>query len=221
MLYYFDSACTDTPLDLCAQLLALMQSEPLDGRPIVLLCIGSDRSTGDSLGPLIGYKLHKYYFENVYIYGSLYAPVHATNLAENLNTIRCTYKNPYIIAVDAALGKQEHIGYITLGTGPLKPGLGVKKKLPEVGDLHITGIVNTSGDMDNLSLQTTRLSTIMTLADIITNVFVNALCDNTHHQNHLFQSGEYYFMAQNNYPVNVYPYTQQSPGKLYLQRLTS
>ena len=38
---------------------------------------------------------------------------------------------------------------MTLGSGPLKPGLGVKKKLPEVGDLHITGIVNSSHDMES------------------------------------------------------------------------
>ena len=28
-----------------------------DNRDIIFLCIGTDRSTGDSLGPLIGYKL--------------------------------------------------------------------------------------------------------------------------------------------------------------------
>ncbi len=28
-----------------------------DNRDIVILCIGTDRSTGDSLGPLVGYKL--------------------------------------------------------------------------------------------------------------------------------------------------------------------
>ena len=29
----------------------------IENRPIVFLCIGTDRATGDSLGPLIGYKL--------------------------------------------------------------------------------------------------------------------------------------------------------------------
>ncbi|MEE0057969.1 MAG: DUF1256 domain-containing protein [[Bacteroides] pectinophilus] len=42
-----------------------------------------------------------------------------------------------------------------------------KKKLPEVGDIHITGIVNLSGGVDTVILQTTRLATIMTLADAI------------------------------------------------------
>ena len=29
-------------------------------RPIIFLCIGTDRATGDSLGPLIGYKKYLY-----------------------------------------------------------------------------------------------------------------------------------------------------------------
>ena len=80
--------------------------------------------------------------------------------------------------LDASLGKKEHIGFITIGTGPLKPGLGVKKKLPEVGDIHITGIVNNSGATDHVLLQTTRLSMIMTLADTITAALVQTFLTN-------------------------------------------
>ena len=69
-------------------------------------------------------------------------------------------------------------GFITIGTGPLKPGLGVKKKLPEVGDIHITGIVNNSGATDHVLLQTTRLSMIMTLADTITAALVQTFLTN-------------------------------------------
>ena len=78
-----------------------------------------------------------------------------------------TFDNPFIIAIDASLGKEDHIGMMTLGSGPLKPGLGVKKKLPEVGDLHITGIVKSSHDMESSTLQTTRLSIIFQIADAI------------------------------------------------------
>ena len=69
--------------------------------------------------------------------------------------------------MDASLGTKNHIGYVTVGTGPLRPGLGVNKQLPDVGDLHITGIVNVSGSNDPMLLQTTRLSTVMNLADAI------------------------------------------------------
>jgi putative sporulation protein YyaC len=201
MLYYFDSLEEQTIPNMSNQLLQLMYKDASPEQPLVIMCIGSDRSTGDSLGPIIGYKLQKFNFNNVYIYGSLKQPIHAANLQDAIDMVMATYNDPYIIAIDASLGKREHIGYITLGTGPLKPGLGVKKKLPEVGNIHITGIVNSSGMMDNVLLQTTRLSTIMTLADIITAVFINVL--DTYKD------------------VNVYPYKLQEPDLLLSQLMTS
>lgn len=139
----------------------------LPHQEIIILCIGSDRSTGDSLGPLIGHQFRDYISPGMYLIGDLNQPVHAANLNYCLKTISKTFDNPYIIAIDASLGKEDHVGYMTLATGPLKPGLGVKKKLPEVGDIHITGIVNSSRDMEFSTLQTTRLSIIFQIADAI------------------------------------------------------
>jgi len=138
---------------------------PLDH--LIFLCIGSDRATGDSLGPLIGYKLEQQTHRNYSVYGTLEDPVHAKNLTTVLERIHCRHKNPYIIAIDASLGKQAHVGYYTLGMGSLKPGAGVGKELVAVGDLFITGIVNLSGLVDKMLLQTTRLHTVMSLADRI------------------------------------------------------
>ena len=47
----------------------------------------------------------------------------------------------------------------------------VKKKLPEVGNVHITGIVNESSNESHSTLQTTRLCVIMQIADVITSAF--------------------------------------------------
>ena len=134
---------------------------------VVLICIGSDRATGDSLGPMIGYKLSRYERPNLIIYGTLEEPVHAKNLEETLLEIDHTYTNSAVIAIDASLGQSDHVGYVTLAKGALSPGIGVNKNLPQVGDLHITGIVNTSGFANQIMLQTTRLSTVMALADFI------------------------------------------------------
>ncbi|MFW5631892.1 MAG: DUF1256 domain-containing protein, partial [Acetivibrio ethanolgignens] len=41
------------------------------------------------------------------------------------------------------------------------------KVLPAVGDIFITGIVNISGVLNNMVLQTTRLDVVMQLADFI------------------------------------------------------
>lgn len=136
-------------------------------REIILICIGSDRATGDCLGPLVGYKLSKFRHPNMHIYGTLSAPVHAKNLDEVITTIHLSYNNPYIVAIDASLGIPGHIGYVTLGEGSLSPGIGVDKELPSVGDISITGIVNLSGMLSNMLLQTTRLDQVMKLADFI------------------------------------------------------
>lgn len=135
--------------------------------PIICLCIGSVRSTGDSLGPLVGYKLKKYERQGFYIYGTLKHPVHALNLSETIETIKKKHPHAFIIAVDASLGQSSHIGYVTLHSSPLRPGLGVNKTLPHVGDISITGIVNTSGKYEHLLLQTTSLSLVMDIADFI------------------------------------------------------
>lgn len=134
---------------------------------IIVVCIGTDRSTGDALGPLIGTKLQELKPNGIYIYGTIDHPVHAMNLAETLISIKQKHPKPYILAIDACLGDLKSVGHITLGDGALKPGAGVQKNLPEVGHLHITGIVNVGGFMEYFVLQNTRLSIVMNMADKI------------------------------------------------------
>jgi len=143
----------------------IMQEEEKDG--VVLLCIGTDRSTGDSLGPLIGYKLKGQRMRRMKVVGTLDKPVHAMNLAQSVDMIRRRYPRHVVVAVDASVGSQDHVGCITLGRGALRPGLGVCKDLQEVGDVFITGIVGGYGNYDPLMLQSVRLSVVMRMADYI------------------------------------------------------
>ncbi|WP_221567501.1 spore protease YyaC [Alkalihalobacillus sp. TS-13] len=136
-------------------------------RPIVIVCIGTDRSTGDSLGPLVGTKLKAKHSAHYEVYGTLEEPVHAVNLEERLEEIKGKHLNPFIIGIDACLGKLSSVGMVSLGEGPVKPGAAVKKQLPPVGDIHLTGIVNVSGFMEYFVLQNTRLNLVMKMADLI------------------------------------------------------
>ncbi|WP_027339665.1 spore protease YyaC [Halonatronum saccharophilum] len=143
---------------------------------LVLICIGSDRSTGDSLGPLTGSKLNNFNFDKkVSVLGSLESPVHAKNLQETLNYIDKNYSNPFIIAIDASLGKSSSVGSISINDGALKPGSGVNKNLPEVGDIHITGLVNVSGYMEYFVLQSTRLHIVVQMSKIIAYSLVQSI----------------------------------------------
>ena len=134
--------------------------------PVILLCIGTDRSTGDCLGPLIGTKLQQKKLP-ILICGTLDEPVHAVNLQETLDRINGRFENPFILAIDACLGRTESVGYISVKDGPLTPGTGVNKNLPQAGSIHIIGIVNVGGFMEYLVLQNTRLSLVMNMADLI------------------------------------------------------
>jgi putative sporulation protein YyaC len=151
-------------LGLCIRDIARQAKE--NGHTLIVLCIGTDRSTGDALGPLIGSKLHTFHIEPQ-VYGTLDEPVHATNLVTMMANIDKKHTNPFIIAVDACLGKLENIGYISLGQGSVKPGAAVNKDLPAVGHAYITGVVNVGGFMEHLVLQSTRLNLVMKMADTI------------------------------------------------------
>lgn len=105
----------------------------------IFFMVGATSSTGDALGPFIGWFLKRKGFEGEYL-GDLNEPVHATNIREKVNEAwsRAMKRNkfPYLIAVDAAVGRP---GRITVNRGALKPGAGMGKSLPQVGSLHIMG----------------------------------------------------------------------------------
>lgn len=164
---YFNSREHHAVYAFCHALRKMILANCKPNQDIILLCIGSDRATGDCLGPLIGYKLSKSSPSGFSIYGTLKSPVHAKNLKQTLSLIPEEHPHPFIIAIDASLGISSHIGYVTLAKGPLSPGIGVDKALPPVGDIHITGIVNLSGILSHALLQTTRLEQVMNLADFI------------------------------------------------------
>lgn len=136
-------------------------------KSVVFVCIGTDRSTGDSLGPLIGYKISNLKYKGIYVYGTLENPVHAKNLDEVMKCVSSECEKPFIVAIDACLGQMDHVGYVGIGAGPIKPGSGVNKELTPVGDMFVTGIVNFGGFMDFLVLQNTRLHEVMKIADLI------------------------------------------------------
>lgn len=146
-----------------------LSDECLQTRDIVLFCIGTDRSTGDSLGPLVGHKLTPMLrnYKNINLLGTLEHPIHALNLESTIDKLNKDYKNPFIIAIDSSLGRQNRVGYLSIKNSPLRPGAGVNKTLPSVGDISITGIVNIGGMMEFMVLQNTRLSLVMNMAEII------------------------------------------------------
>ena len=168
MTFYIDAKKKSSSAEIAALLKKCIHLHPENWDEIVFLCIGSDRMTGDCLGPYIGQQLSAYTGHGLFVYGTLANPVHALNLKKASIFIKKHHPSALVIAIDASLGQKKHLGYVTIGNGALYPGAGVHKELPPVGDIHITGIVNIEGSLEQFILQTTRLSTVIALADTIT-----------------------------------------------------
>ena len=167
MPFYINSNHTEAPEKITKALHKCIQRHNASWSEMVFFCIGSDRIIGDCLGPFVGQLLDSCTTAGVSVYGTLQKPVHALNLEPVLNYIHQHHPDSLIIAIDASLGQKKHLGYVTIDNGSLYPGAAVQKHLPPVGDIHITGIVNISGILAQLTLQTTRISTVISLADTI------------------------------------------------------
>ncbi|AOT73077.1 spore protease YyaC [Geosporobacter ferrireducens] len=139
----------------------------------IILCIGTDRCIGDALGPLVGTLLENRNFRYP-LYGSLDHPIHAINLESSLEKIKTEHPDAYVIAIDACLGQENLIGNIHIKNGPIYPGKGVGKSLPQVGHLSIVGIVDKLQNDDLYAIHHIRLSLIMHMAQIIADAFMLA-----------------------------------------------
>lgn len=167
MTFYINASQRDSVLRISHTLKQCILDHQEKWSELVFLCIGTDRVTGDCLGPFVGQKLSSCSTPDFTVYGTLFQPVHALNLTAMYSFIRKRYPEALIVAIDASLGQKKHLGYVTIANGALYPGAAIHKQLPSVGHIHITGIVNVSGVLEQLTLQTTRLSTVVFLADTI------------------------------------------------------
>ena len=137
-------------------------------KEIIILCIGSDRITGDSLGSsdrsaAFQTSLEKYpYLRNIGYAGSC-AESRIRTCRHQKKTSICADSRSGCLSRLSKTYRVYHRRY-----RPIHPGSGVHKSLPAVGDLHITGILNASGSFEHFLLQTTRLSFVVQMADTIT-----------------------------------------------------
>ena len=129
----------------------------------VILCIGSDRITGDCLGPLCGHLLVNVYNTPCYVYGNLNFPITAHNLQTTLDFIKIRHANQKIWAIDASIGKPKDVGLIRLTTG-IYPGSFAGHRLPKSGSLGISACVASDNTND---FQTAKLGYVYNLANNI------------------------------------------------------
>lgn len=122
MAFYIDAEKNGSSGEIAYLLKKCILHCPKKWTEIVFLCIGSDRVTGDCLGPYIGHLLHPHETGHIFVYGTLSCPVHALNLEKTSSLITRLHPHALVIAIDASLGQKKHLGYVTIGNGALYPG---------------------------------------------------------------------------------------------------
>lgn len=130
------------------------------GKLPVVLCIGSDRVTGDCLGPIVGQMLVER-GANAFVYGTLARPVTALNLKDAVRHIKSAHGDKKVLAIDSSVGKLGDVGKIHIAFGSIAPGSADGKKLPKVGDVSITATVT---DPRKTPLSAVRLGVVYSLA---------------------------------------------------------
>ena len=147
------------------QILSSVLKDIIDENTVVV-CIGTDRAIGDALGPLIGTMLKNSDFKYP-VYGTLDTPIHALNICESIDEIKKKHPKGSFLAIDACLGSKSSIGNIQIREGPILPGKGVGKKLPQIGNFSIVGIVDKIDENNRFAFNNVRLNFILELAEII------------------------------------------------------
>lgn len=110
---------------------------------IVILCVGTNKLIGDSVGPIVGQKLTRLLKDkqNVWIYGNTKQNLNLKNAKQVLRQIQITHKQAFVITIDAALGPKEMIEDTWIGSGIVKIGEALDKQIQYFSNITIKGIV--------------------------------------------------------------------------------
>ena len=143
-----------------------------------MVCIGSDRVSGDMLGPMVGSSLREEYRLPCPVYGWVGESVNGINLESYLAMIKERHEGCVIIAVDAALGRESDVGSVRIKKGGIKAGGALERKGASVGDLGVIGVVAEECPPQEVyaALLAVPFALVEGLADRIAGLIFQALC---------------------------------------------
>lgn len=143
---------------------------------LVVINIGTDKCIGDSFGPLLGTFLLESNLKNIKSYGTLQDPIHALNLQKIIPKIIKNHPNAYIIGTDACISNTLDIEkeFVKFSHSlPIKPGAGVGKSLPAVGNSSIKHILKIDERFEFFTSISRRLNDTYVSARQACSLFVN------------------------------------------------
>lgn len=143
---------------------------------VTFVFIGTDANVGDSLAPMAGSLVHKT-ATGVFCYGNLNCPITAKDVPYIAAYIRRAHPLSKVVVIDAAVGKKEDVGSIKILPRSIRPGLGVNKNLPPIGDVSVIGVISERSKCNLAMLGYAKVSNVYAMAKAISdgiNGFISA-----------------------------------------------
>ena len=115
----------------------------------IIICIGSSRVYGDSVGPKVGTLLTNLNLP-IPVFGTETDPIHSINFNDKILQILEKYPSSKIIAIDACCATKKNIGNVLFREGGVEPGKGLNKNLRAIGDYSLLACTVEKDDDESI-----------------------------------------------------------------------
>lgn len=141
---------------------------------IIILCIGTNKIIGDSIGPMVGQVLYKELkYDKIIVLGNMIETINFKNAKQLIESIFKEYTKPFIITIDSALGKEDMVNQIVINKGIVKIGKSLGRSICYYSNINIKGVVGVDkkDKYENIkTLQNVDLELITKLSTTIANI---------------------------------------------------
>jgi len=120
---------------------------------ILFLCIGTEKISGDALGPIVGTMLREKYKLPYPVLGTEENPINGKNVGEYKRLIKERFPNHKVIAIDSAVGEEKDLWTIKIKEGGVRAGGALSPENEYFGEIGILAVVAQKGNvLQNLML---------------------------------------------------------------------
>lgn len=148
----------------------------------VIVCIGTNKISGDALGPLVGDFLVEIYDIDAYVYGKSGGNVNGVNFSAYYAHIQSHHADSIIVAIDSCLGAKADVGKIKVTSAGVRAGGALGKNNQRIGDIGILAVVgeygqdnfNTLKSIDKIFVQDLAFSVAVKVHSLLQNIKENA-----------------------------------------------
>lgn len=148
---------------------------------LIFLCIGTNKVIGDMVGPIVGErlknevnnrKIKKIVKKEILVYGNMKHTLNLKNADKVIQHVQNEYQKPFLITIDTALGKEDMIEKIFIGSGEIEIGKALEKGVKYQSNIYIKGVVGKYGTTVEENMNTLKNADIVSIKRIS-----NIICD--------------------------------------------